>query len=382
MAEPHEPPQPPSDVQSSAPTAQERTAGSGLHGSAATPGTWEGILVVVEQHDGEPRAVSWQLLGQARRMAEKLPGCPVSALVMGHDVRHVARQAIAYGADVVYLADHPALRHYRTQPYSDVAVSVIRTFRPEIVLVGATYTGRDLAGAIATRIPTGLTADCTMLDVEPPPSRLLLASRPAFSEKLMATILCKRHRPQMATARPGVFEALDPDPDRPGEIREVEVDLDEARIAARVVRVERHGQAVRLDEARVIVAGGRGLGGPHGFELLKQLADVLGGVVGASRPAVEAGWIGHDHQVGQTGHTVRPKLYIACGISGAVQHLVGMSGSEFIVAIDKDPEAPILQAADVAIVGDLYEVVPALIREVKARRGELVRMAAGDGEQR
>ncbi|WP_324716272.1 electron transfer flavoprotein subunit alpha/FixB family protein [Carboxydochorda subterranea] len=329
---------------------------------------WRGILVVVEQHDGEARPVSWQLLGQARRMAEKL-GCEVMALVMGHGVEPVARLAIAYGADVVYLANHPALATYRTQPYSEAVLHVIRHFRPEIVLVGATYTGRDLAGAIATRIPTGLTADCTMLDVEPPPSRLLLASRPAFSEKLMATILCKRHRPQMATARPGVFEALEPDPGRTGRIQPVEVVLDESRIAARVVEIARSHDRVRLEEARVIVAGGRGLGGPQGFRLLRELADALGGEVGASRPAVEAGWIDHAHQVGQTGHTVRPRLYIACGISGAVQHLVGMSGAETVVAVNRDPDAPIMAAADVAIVGDLYEVVPALIEEARRRRG-------------
>lgn len=358
-----------------------RPADSTTSGDASSAERWEGILVVVEQHDGEPRTVSWQLLGQARRMAARLPGCPVMALVMGHQVRHVAQQAIAYGADVVLLADHPALGVYRTQPYSDVTLHVIRTHRPEIVLIGATYTGRDLAGAIATRVPTGLTADCTMLDVEPPPSRLLLASRPAFSEKLMATILCKRHRPQMATARPGVFEALEPDPSRPGEIRELAVTFDESRVAARVVRVERQTRTVRLDEARVIVAGGRGLGGPHGFRLLGELAEALGGVVGASRPAVEAGWIGHEHQIGQTGQTVRPKLYVACGISGAVQHLVGMNGSEVIVAIDKDPQAPILQAADVAIVGDLYEVVPALIQEARAGWGPLVAAAREDGRR-
>jgi len=345
---------------------------------AAALANYRGILVVVEQHEGAARPVSWQLLGQGRRLAEKL-GCELAALVLGHQGEAIAAEAIAYGADVVYLCDHPVLRHYRAQPYSEVTLHVIRTVRPEIVLIGATYTGRDLAGAVATRIPTGLTADCTMLDVEPPPSRLLLASRPAFSEKLMATILCRQHRPQMATARPGVFEALPPDRSRSGRIVPVAVDLDEGRIAARVLQVVRDESRVRLDEAQVIVSGGRGLGGPQGFALLKELAAVLGGEVGASRAAVDAGWISHDHQVGQTGQTVRPKLYIACGISGAVQHLVGMDRSGCIVAINKDRQAPILQVADIGIVGDLYDVVPALIAEARRRRSLFGRAAAAAG---
>jgi electron transfer flavoprotein alpha subunit len=324
---------------------------------------YEGIMVVVEQHGGQPRPVSWQLLGQARRMAEKIAS-PVFALVIGHQVAALAREAIAYGADAAYVCDDPVLAQYRSQPYAEVTLQVIHAVKPEIVLVGATATGRDLAGAVATRVPTGLTADCTGLDVEPG-SRLLLASRPAFSEKMMATILCKRHRPQMATARPGVFQAIERDPGRSGQVVPVAVALDESRIAARVIETRHESGRPRLEEAPVIVAGGRGMGGPQGFALLRELADALGGEVGATRAATEAGWISHAYQVGQTGQTVRPKVYIACGISGAIQHMVGMDRSDFIVAINRDPNAPIFETADVAIVGDAFEVVPALIEQAR-----------------
>jgi electron transfer flavoprotein alpha subunit len=329
---------------------------------APIPG-YEGIMVVVEQHDGQARPVSWQLLGQARRLAEKI-SCQVFALVLGEQVTGLAREAIAHGADIAYVCDDRVLAQYRAQPYAEVTLQVIRRVKPEIVLVGATATGRDLAGAVACRIPTGLTADCTMLDVEPA-SRLLLASRPAFSEKMMATILCKRHRPQMATARPGVFQALEPDEARAGQVVPVDAALDEAQVATRVVELRRESGQPRLDEAPVIVAGGRGMGGAAGFALLKELADALGGEVGATRAATEAGWVGHAHQIGQTGQTVRPKVYIACGISGAIQHMVGMDRSDLIVAINQDPNAPIFASADVGIVGDAFEVVPALIDQAR-----------------
>jgi electron transfer flavoprotein alpha subunit len=329
---------------------------------------YRGVLVVVEQRDGKAKPVSWQLLGIGRKLAQKLEVDTI-ALVMGHDVAHLAEEAVYYGADKVYLADDPVLKHYRTFPYSRVCLKVIREIKPEIVLIGATYTGRDLAGAIATHLPTGLTADTTILDVEPQPSRLLLASRPAFSEKMVATILCKQYRPQMATARAGVFDALPRDPSRRGEILPVACPVKEEEVAARVLDFIQDEQKVHLEDANVIVAGGRGLGGPDGFKVLKELADALGGVVGASRAVVEAGWIGHAHQVGQTGHTVRPKLYIAVGISGAVQHVVGMQNSDVIVAINKDPNAPIFKVAHYGVVGDWSRIVPAMIEEVKMRRG-------------
>jgi len=329
---------------------------------------YRGVMIVVEQRYGKAKAVSWQLLGKGRELADKLE-TKLYALVIGHEVEHLAKEAGYYGADEVYLCDAPELKDYRTRPYSRVCLQVIHQVKPEIVLFGATGTGRDLAGAIATHLPTGLTADTTELDVEPPPSRLLLASRPAFSEKMMATILCKRYRPQMATARAGVFQALPRDESREVPIIRVENDMKEEEIAARVLEFISETGKVNLEEAEIIVAGGRGLGGPEAFGMLKELADALGGVVGASRAAVDAGWISHDHQVGQTGHTVRPKLYFAIGISGAVQHTVGMSNSEVIVAINKDENAPIFQIAHYGIVGDLFKIVPAITEAVKKKRG-------------
>jgi electron transfer flavoprotein alpha subunit len=326
--------------------------------------SYRGVLVVVEQRAGSAKPVSWQLLGESRRLADKLD-VPLLALVMGADVSHLAQEAIFYGADKVFLCDSPELRDYRTRPYSRVCLHVIQAYKPEIVLMGATYTGRDLAGAIATHLPTGLTADSTQLDVDD--DRLLLASRPAFSEKMLATILCKQFKPQMATARAGVFEALPRDESRVGEIIQVAGQIDPAEIATEVLEFLATTERVNLEDAEVIVAGGRGLGGPAPFKLLQDLADALGGVVGASRAAVDVGWIGHDHQVGQTGTTVRPKLYFAIGISGAVQHVVGMQNSTYIVAINKDPEAPIFKIANYAIVGDLFQIVPAITEAYKAR---------------
>jgi electron transfer flavoprotein alpha subunit len=328
---------------------------------------YRGVLIVVEQRDGDAKKVSWQLLGEGRKLADKLE-VPLLALVIGDGVEPVAKEAVYYGADKVYLCEAPELRAYRTRPYSRICLKLIDEVKPEIVLFGATGTGRDLAGAIATHLPTGLTADTTELDVEPPPSRLLLASRPAFSEKMMATILCKQYRPQMATARAGVFQALPRDASREAEIVRIESSMPEEEIAAQVLDFIRETGNVNLEEAEVIVSGGRGLGGPEPFAMLKELADALGGVVGASRAAVDAGWIKHEHQVGQTGSTVRPKLYFAIGISGAVQHTVGMGHSDIVIAINKDEKAAIFQFAHYGIVGDLFKIVPAITEEVKKRR--------------
>jgi len=326
---------------------------------------YRGVMVVIEQREGVAKGVSWQLLGEASRLAKKLDA-PLIALVIGHDVAHLAQESIAHGADRVYLCDSPELGVYRTRPYSRVCLHVIQQYKPEIVLMGATSTGRDLAGAIATHLPTGLTADSTQLDVDE--ERLLLASRPAFSEKMIATILCKQFKPQMATARAGVFEALPRDASRVGEIVAVPPQIDPDDIATQVLEFVTVTNRVNLEEADVIVAGGRGLGGPGPFRMLQALADELGGVVGASRAAVDVGWIDHDHQVGQTGTTVRPKLYIAAGISGAVQHVVGMQNSTYIIAINKDPQAPIFKIANYGIVGDLFQVIPALTEAIRARR--------------
>lgn len=326
---------------------------------------YEGILVVLEQRAGIAKNVSWQLLGEARRLANQL-GTSLSALVMGNGVERLATEAISYGADRVYLCDDGELADYRTRPYSRVCMSVIRTYKPEIVLFGATYTGRDLAGAIATHLPTGLTADCTSLEVDE--ERLLHATRPAFSEKMVATILCKQFKPQMATARPGVFKAHPKDVSRSGEIIPVEYPMNHEAVTTEVLEFIEDLGSVNLEDAEVIVAGGRGVGGPEGFSLLQELAQVLGGTVGATRVAVEAGWIEHPHQVGQTGATVRPKLYIAAGISGAIQHTVGMQNSECIIAINRDKDAPIFQIAHYGIVGDLFEVIPRLTDALRSKR--------------
>lgn len=328
---------------------------------------YRGVLIYIEQRGGVAKNVSWQLLGEGKKLADKLE-VPLMAIVLGHDVAHLAQEAIYYGAEKAYISDAPELGTYRTRPYSRVMMKLIGEVKPEIVLFGATATGRDLAGAIATHLPTGLTADSTALDVEPHPSRLLLASRPAFSEKMMATILCKQYRPQMATARAGVFEALPRDEARIGDIIYVENEMKEEQIAARVIDFIEEKKGVNLEEAEIIVAGGRGLGGPEPFKLLQELADALGGVVGASRAAVDAGWITHDHQVGQTGFTVRPKLYFAIGISGAVQHTVGMENAETIIAINSDESAPIFQYAHYGIVGNLFEIVPAITAEILSRK--------------
>jgi electron transfer flavoprotein alpha subunit len=328
---------------------------------------YRGVLIVIEQRDGEAKKVSWQLLGEGKKLAAKLE-VPLLALVIGDGVEHLANEAVYYGADKVYLCEAPELRVYRTRPYSRICLKLIDEVKPEIVLFGATGTGRDLAGAIATHLPTGLTADTTELDVEPHPSRLLLASRPAFSEKMMATILCKQYRPQMATTRAGVFQALPRDTTREAEIVRIENSMPEEEIAAQVIDFIRETGNVNLEEAEIIVSGGRGLGGPEPFAMLKELADALGGVVGASRAAVDAGWIKHEHQVGQTGSTVRPKLYFAIGISGAVQHTVGMGHSDIVIAINKDEKASIFQFAHYGIVGDLFKIVPAITEEVKKRK--------------
>ncbi len=273
----------------------------------------------------------------------------------------IAERLIKYGADQVLYADHKLLDIYTTEAYTKVIYDLIKERKPEIMLLGATNLGRDLGPRISARVHTGLTADCTKLDVDLE-NRRLMQTRPAFGGNLMATIICPDHRPQMATVRPGVMEKAKYDENRKGEIVKFSPDLKEEDIRAKVVEVVKAAKAiVALEDAKIIVSGGRGLGNPEGFKLIKELADKLGGVVGASRATVDAGWIEQSHQVGQTGKTVRPSLYVACGISGAIQHLAGMQESKVIVAINKDPDAPIFKVADFGIVGDLYEVIPELI---------------------
>ena len=325
------------------------------------------LWVVVETEEGAAKNVGYELLSVGRTLADKL-GQQLVALVMGKEVQGVAQTCIAYGADQVLLVEGDEYATYNTDAATYAVVTLIEKYHPSIVLYGATNNGRDLAPRVACRLETGLTADCTELDIDEE-TGLLVSTRPTFGGNLMATILCPDHRPQMSTVRPGVFKKGTPDEGRTGEIVAEDVHIDPAQIRVSLVeRVKEVAEAVNLEEAEIIVSGGRGLKEAKGFDLIRELAGVLGATVGASRAAVDAGWISHVHQVGQTGKTVAPKLYIAVGISGAIQHLAGMSGSDTVVAINKDPDAPIFDVADYAVVGDLYEVVPALIEAIRAKK--------------
>ena len=324
---------------------------------------YQGIWVYVQHRSGDVAPVSWQLLGVSRQLAAEI-GVPVGAVVLGHDVAHLCDEAIAHGADTVYLVDDPVLADYRTQPYAHAVANFILKYKPEVVLYGSTIHGRDVAGAVATIVKTGLAADATQLAIEEA-GHILQASRPDFGGKLMSTILCKKHRPQMATCRPGVFPTPEPDRSRKGNVIQEPLGLTEEDVPTRVLEFIPDAKQVDLTNAEIIISGGRGLGGPQGFDMLRDLAEALGGVVGASRAAVMAGWIPYAHQVGQTGQTVRPRIYVACGISGAIQHLVGMQESDVVIAINSDPDAPIFKSADYAIVGDMFQIIPELTRRLR-----------------
>ncbi len=333
------------------------------------------VWVFVEQERGKAHPVSWELLGVGKQLAEKTSDRLV-AVLPGYKVTHLVEEAWAYGADEVILISHPALEWYRTYPYRKVIDAICRTHCCNIFLFGATTLGRDLAGAVATSLETGLTADATVLDVDEE-SRQLLASRPTFSENLMATIVCPdpKHIPQMATVRPRTFPIPPKRPGRRGELKEFhDYTLVEEEIPTEILKfIPTHQEdTVALEYAEIVVSGGRGLGSRSGFELIQQVAQALGGQVGASRAVVDAGWISPKHQVGLTGKTVRPRLYLACGISGAIQHLVGMRHSDFIVAINTDSNAPIFQVADVAIVGDLYQILPELLKQIEERKEQMM----------
>jgi electron transfer flavoprotein alpha subunit len=330
-------------------------------------GEYEGVWFWVEQFEGQAGSISWEMAGKGRQLADEL-GVALTACVLGSGVEHIAQEAVSYGADRVFLVDDPTLGTYRTDPYAVVMVDLVERYKPEILIMGASSRGRDLAGSIATRLVTGLTADCTGLDVDPE-TRQLRQTRPAFGGNIMATILCPNHRPQMATVRHRVFEVPGKDPTLEGQIVRERVLMAEDEIAAKVIDFLVEEENVNLADARIIVSGGRGVKGPEGFEPVRELAQVLGAAVGASRAAVDAGWIPYAHQVGQTGRTVRPDLYIACGISGAIQHLAGMRTAKVIVAINRDPEAPIFEVAHYGIVGDLFEVVPALTEAFRRKLG-------------
>lgn len=328
---------------------------------------YKGVWVFAEQRDGKLQKVSLELLGKGREIADKL-GTELSAVLLGSNAADMAKELIAYGADKVLYADSPLLKHYTTDAYAKVICDMVKERKPEVIFIGATFIGRDLGPRVSARLSTGLTADCTGLDVEEETKNLLM-TRPAFGGNLMATIACADHRPQMSTVRPGVFEKLKKDNSRKGEIVKVKFDLTESDIRTKVDEVVKLAKnIVDIGEAKVIVAGGRGVGSKENFDILKELAEVMGGTIAGSRAAIDSGWLDKAYQVGQTGKTVRPDIYIACGISGAIQHLAGMQDSGYIIAINKDEDASIMKVADLAIVGDYKKVVPELVAGIKAAK--------------
>lgn len=328
---------------------------------------WAGVLVFCEYRRGELTAVSRELLGVGRKLADKRE-VQLSALLLGHQTGDSAQLLIGHGADIVYLVDHESLREFRDDCYIEVTAAIIREYKPEIVLAGATAIGRSFIPGVATVLNAGLTADCTKLEIRDADGALL-QTRPAFGGNIMATIVCESTRPQMATVRPKVMKALEFDGSRRGKIIPVRPTGLQLRSRIQVLEsvVAEAGQ-VNIQEADILVSGGRGLDNAKGFDLIRKLAETLGGKVSASRAVVDAGWIPYPHQVGQTGKTVAPKLYIACGISGAVQHVAGMQSAETIVAINRDENASIFNVADYGIVGDLFEIIPKLIRKIEERR--------------
>ncbi len=330
---------------------------------------YKGIWVFAEQHKGHVDPVSFELLGEATKLAKTLKEEVAAVLLGNENIKANAQELIAYGADKVYVAQSPLLSDYLTEPYTEVISDMVETYKPEIFMLGATTTGRDLAARIAAKIWTGLTADCTALDIDPE-KKIIRQTRPAFGGNIMATIVSPNYRPQMSTVRPKVFKKNVKDTNRKGVIVEVKPIISEKSMRAKILEIiQSTEKQLNLAEAEIIVSGGRGIQSAENFKLLQDLADTLGGAVGASRATVDAGWISHYHQVGQTGKTVSPKLYIACGISGAIQHLAGMSSSDTIIAINKDAYAPIFGMATYGIVGDCLEVVPAITKVFKELRG-------------
>lgn len=332
---------------------------------AMTKDLW---VFVETNEDGTAKNVGLELLTPGKDMAAKQGGALV-AVVIGSKVDEAVKAASEHGADKVIVVDGPEYASYTTDAYAIALCTLVEKYGPTSMLIGATNNGRDLGPRVSCRLKTGLTADCTGLDVDEESGNVAW-TRPAFGGNLMATILCPDHRPQIGTVRPGVFKKSDAGEAKAEVIKEdIHVDAKDIRTQVLELIKEADGENVDLEGADIIVSGGRGVGGPEGFEPVKALADALGGVVGASRAAVDAGWIAHAHQVGQTGKIVGPKLYIACGISGAIQHVAGMSGSDCIIAINKDPEAPIFDIADYGVVGNLFEVLPVLTEEIKKARG-------------
>ncbi len=322
---------------------------------------YKDVWVFAEQRDGKLMGVVYELLGEGKKLAEAA-GCRLCAVLCGSNVEELAQELIEYGAELVYVADAPELKNYTTDAYGKVVYEAITQYKPEIVLLGATHIGRDLGPILAVRCDTGLTADCTKLEIDPE-TKGLLQTRPAFGGNLMATITCSEHRPQMSTVRPGVMEKAAKREENKGTVVKLDPVFEAGEIRQTVLDIVKTlNDQVSLTDAKVIVAGGAGVGGPEGFELLKKLADRLGGTIAASRAAVDAGWIDHSYQVGQTGTTVKPEIYFACGIHGAIQHLAGMKDSKLIIAINKNEGAPIFEVADYGITGDLFQVIPEILK--------------------
>lgn len=327
---------------------------------------YKNVFVFIEQREGVIQNVALELLGKARELADTLNE-KVFAMLLGHNLTDQAQECVAYGADTVLRVDAPELEAYTTEPYAQAIHQIVKTYNPSIVLIGATTIGRDLGPRLSARIETGLTADCTGLEISD--ERELMMTRPAFGGNLMATILCKEHRPQMSTVRPGVMRMGKPDANRQGTIEDVRIDFDKSKFRVRVVEtVKEKKDMIDITEAHILVSGGRGVGNPEGFNMLRAMAKTIGAEVSASRAMVDAGVLAHDRQVGQTGKTVRPDVYFAMGISGAIQHLAGMEESEYIIAVNKDKYAPIFNVADLGIVGDVRKVVPILTEKLAAAR--------------
>jgi electron transfer flavoprotein alpha subunit len=324
---------------------------------------YKGVWVFAEQREGQLQKVAMELLGKGRALADTLK-VELTTVLIGSCVDRLAGELVCHGADRVIYADSPLLERYTTDGCTKVICELAIERKPEIILVGATYLGRDLGPRVAARLSTGLTADCTSLDIDLDTDNLLM-TRPAFGGNLMATIVCADHRPQMSTVRPGVFEKLQRDENRQGIIEKINFDIQEEDIRTTIEEVVKVCKdCADIGEAKILVSGGRGLGSQEGFQILGELANALGGTVAGSRAAIENGWIDKSCQVGQTGKTVRPEVYIACGISGAIQHMAGMQDSGFIIAINKDENAPIMQAADLALVGDFRKIVPEMVSRI------------------
>jgi len=328
------------------------------------PGVYKDIWVFCEQKKGVIQTISYELLGEGKKLAKQL-NVRLCAVLLGDDVEDKAKDLYARGAEIVYMVNSSKLKYFQDEPYTEVLVKLIHEYKPEVFLCGATTIGRSLVARVAVKINAGLTADCTGLDIDID-KRLLLQTRPAFGGNIMATIITPNHRPQMATVRHKVMKEAEVDSSLKGKLIKKEYDdtifFSNTRLLDLVEEIE---ETVNLAEADVIVSGGRGLGGPENFDLIRNLAKVLNGAVGASRSAVDAEWIPYSHQVGQTGKTVCPKMYIACGISGQIQHLIGMQSSKIIIAINKDPDAPIFKVATYGIIGDIFQIVPALTKRFK-----------------